>query len=183
MYHQTIIFINGWSVPQFIAQSPWVWNAGQWSEYKTIWLSSKTPTSDRMVKDELDRLQNLIEIYPGCTLAGHSLGAWWASNLALRPNVTIRKMVLWTALGNTKAYPIFNVSKRYYPMSQPPTNTHGPHRVLSFIGTRDLIVPPKSHADKLNDHFNGMAYQLYGGHFFQSNHAAGLKYMKDWIET
>ncbi len=181
--NKTIIFISGWAVPKLIAKSKLVWDKSLWHDYKTIFLNSKTPTSDKMVAQELDSLQDLVESNPGCTLAGQSLGAWWSANLALRPHVTIKKMVLWTPLGDANVYPIFNVSRRYHPMGQHPHVNYGPHRVLTMVGMRDFIVPPEYHARDLNAHFNGIEYKLKGGHFYQLNHAAGLQYMKDWIET
>lgn len=179
---KTIIFINGWQVPKAIAKSKLVWDEEFWPDYRRIWLSSKTPTSDRMVKAELDRLQNLLKMYPDATLAGHSLGGWWASNLALRPGVKIEKMVLLTPLGNANYYPIFNVTPRYHPTNQTTTSNYGPHRVLVYHAKDDLIVPPGAHANLLIRHFGAMDYQLKGGHFYQSNHEEALHYMKDWIE-
>lgn len=181
--NKTIIFISGWMVPKIVGKSPLVWDKDFWSGYKTIFLNSKTPTSDRMVAEELDYLQNIVESNPGCALAGQSLGAWWSANLALRPHVSIKKMVLWTPLGDANAYPIFNVTRRYHPMNQKPTSNQGPHRVLTMIGKYDLIVPPNYHAEELNSHFRGMPYLLEGGHFYQSNHKSALHYMKEWIET
>jgi pimeloyl-ACP methyl ester carboxylesterase len=136
-----------------------------------------------MVQKELDKLEHLLKLYPNATIAGHSLGGWWASNLALRPEVQIKKMVLWTPLGNAEDYPIFNVSPRYHPPNQPITNTHGPHRVLVYSAKDDLIVPPPRHGWRLISHFNAMNYVLQGGHLYQSNHRAALEYMKDWIEV
>lgn len=179
---KTIIFINGWAVPQLIGQSAWVWDREFWSDYKCVWLSSKTPMSDRMVTQELDRLERLLISYPGAVVAGHSLGGWWAANLALRPGVRIGKLVLWTPLGNANYYPIFNVTPRYHPSNQLTTTNYGPHRVLVYSAKNDLIVPPGAHANLLTRHFGAMDYQLEGDHFFQRNHKEALYYMKDWIE-
>ena len=179
---KTIIFINGWAVPKFIAKSPWVWDESFWAGYQRIWISSKTPTSDGMVQKELDRLQTILSKYPGATLAGHSLGGWWSANLALRPEVKINKLVLWTPLGYAGDYPIFNVTPRFHPPHQGPTHNSGPHRVLVLYGKDDLIVPSAHHALPLARHFGALEYRLEGGHFFQSNHRAALRYMKDWIE-
>jgi pimeloyl-ACP methyl ester carboxylesterase len=181
--NKTIIFISGWQVPKFIAKTKWVWDAEFWSDYKCIWISSKTPTSDGMVRRELDRLQSLLRRFPEAAVAGQSLGGWWASNLALRPDVKIRKMVLWTPLGNAEEYPIFNVTPRYHPLNQPLTNTYGPHRVLVYSAKDDLIVPPASHGNRLVQHFSAIGYPLKGGHLYQSNHQEALEYMKDWIEV
>lgn len=136
-----------------------------------------------MVQKELNRLEGLLRLFPGAAVAGQSLGGWWAANLALRPEVKIRKMVLWTPLGNAEEYPIFNVTQRYHPIHQPITNTYGPHRVLVCAAKDDLIVPPGPHGLRLATHFNAMPYQLDGGHFYQSNHRAALNYMKEWIEV
>lgn len=179
---KTIIFINGWAVPKFIAKSAWIWDESFWSGYRRLWISSKTPTSDGMVQKELDRLQHLLSLFPGATLAGHSLGGWWASNLALRPGIQIRKLVLWTPLGNAGYYPIFNVTPRFHPPHQELIHNSGPHRVLVLYGKDDLIVPPNEHALHLARHFRAMEYKLSGGHFFQSNHRAALEYMKEWVE-
>jgi hypothetical protein len=139
------------------------------------------PTSDKMVEKELDRLQNLVELFPGATV-GHSLGAWWGANLALRPEVTINKLVLWTPLCDTEYYPIFNVTQRYNPTIQEGTGNTGPAKVLALIAKDDLIVPPYGHGWRLIQHFKGTGYTLNGGHFYQNNHKAALQYMKYWIE-
>lgn len=115
---KTIIFLSGFCVPQFVSQSKFVWNKPFWSDYQCIWFSSKTPTSDHMVEQELDRLEELMKQHPGAILAGHSLGGWWAANLALRNQFLINKMVLWTPLCDTMEYPIFNVTPRYNPINQ-----------------------------------------------------------------
>lgn len=180
---KTIIFISGWAVPKFIAKSKWVWDKDFWADYKCIWLSSKTPTSDGMVQKELNKLQNLLNLYPDATLAGQSLGGWWASNLALRSEVKIKKLVLWTPLGNAGDYLIFNVTPRFHPPHQELVSNSGPNRVLVLYGKDDLIVPPDAHAHHLSRHFRAMDYKLNGGHLYQSNHRAALQYMKDWIET
>jgi pimeloyl-ACP methyl ester carboxylesterase len=181
---KTIIFISGWAVPKFIAKSKYVWDQSHWSDYKCIWISSKTPTSDSMVEKELIRLQKLLELFPSATLAGQSLGAWWAANLALRPEVFINKLVLWTPLYDTSEYPIFNVSQRYYPKYiNRNENNVGPHKVLTFIANNDLIVPPPIHGINFSKKFLSTIYSLNGGHFYQSNHKTALAYMKDWIEV
>lgn len=180
--NKTIIFISGWAVPKIIAKSKLVWDESHWSDYRCLWISSKTPTSDRMVERELDRLQRLVELFPGATLAGQSLGAWWSANLALRPEVLIKKLVLWTPLCDAGEFPIFNVTPRYHPPNQELLDNKGPHRVLSMIAKDDWIVHPREHGITLAQHFRSTPYTLDGGHFYQSNHKAGLQYMKDWIE-
>lgn len=181
--NKTIIFLSGWMVPKFVSKSKLVWDESFWSDYRCLWISSKTPTSDGMVKRELDRLQHLLELFPGAAIAGQSLGGWWAANLALRPKLNIKKMVLWTPLGNAGAYPIFNVTPRYHPPNQLTNANYGPGRVLIFEAKHDLIVPPQHHAINLVQHFGGLRYTLNGGHFYQSNHRQALEYMKDWIEA
>jgi len=182
--NKTIIFMGGIFIPNWLSKSKFVWEESHWSDYHCIWLKSKIPYSDMMVERELDRLQRLMENNPGATIAGHSLGAWWASNLACRHDCEIAKMVLWTPLVNHEPYPIFNVTARYHPCKQTPNpNNMGPHKVLVCYGNEDLIVPHQDHAHYGVTHFKAMVYRLNGGHLFQYNHKAALKYMKDWIET
>jgi pimeloyl-ACP methyl ester carboxylesterase len=179
---RTIIFISGFMVPKWLAKSRFVWNDSLWKYYRRIYLPSKTPLSDSMVDRELDKLCHLVNLFPDAILAGHSLGAWWAANLACSPNANISKLVFWTPLGDTTDYPIFNATKRHYPPRKTPNpNLIGPHKALTFEGKYDFIVPPKDHSHCLNQHFKGMSYHLKGGHFYQSNHKAGLLFMKDWI--
>lgn len=180
---KTIIFMNGFMIPKILAKSSFVWNDSLWKGYRRIYLSSKTPTSDWVVENELSRLTRLINRYPGAIVAGHSLGAWWGANLACRPECKISKLVFWTPLADTNEYPIFNVSNKYHPINLiPNSHNRGPHETLVFIGKDDFIVPPKNHGHILCDHFDGMPYHLDGGHFFQNNHQQGLNYMKTWIE-
>ncbi len=179
----TAIFISGWAVPKWAARSKLIWDESLWKDYKCIWLDSRTPTSDVMVKWELDQLQYVVSRNPGCALIGQSLGGWWAANLALRPDVYIRKTVLWTPVCDASAYPIFKVSREYHPPYQFLTQNQGPHRVLTLSANRDLLTPADAHGHELSKHFSSMTYTLRGGHFFQSNHKPALQYMKDWIET
>lgn len=181
--NKTIIFISGWQIPKSVAQSKFVWDKTLWRDYRCLWLDSKTPINDWMVEKELDRLAYLLKVFPDATVAGHSLGGWWSANLALRPEILIKKLVLWTPLGDTSTYPIFNVSKRFHPPLQPinPLN-RGPQKALVFYAKNDLIVPPDDHSLQLLKQFDAMPYKLKGGHLFQFNHGAGLRYMKDWIE-
>lgn len=181
--NKSVIFISGWSVPQWLAKTRFVWDERLWSDYECLWLDSRTPSSDWMIKYELDRLQRLVEERPGCALVGQSLGGWWAANLALRFDVSIRKMALWTPVCDASAYPIFKASREYHPPFQFRTRNHGPHRVLTLSAHEDLIVPPDAHGHELSKHFDSTTYKLKGGHIFQSNHKAALNYMKDWIET
>ena len=173
----------GFCVPIFVAKSKWLFNEPMWEGYQTIWLPSPIPRSDIMVEKELDRLERLLGRYPEATLVGHSLGGWWASNIALRPQIQLHKLVLWTPLCHEQDYPIFNVTPRYHPCNQPaPDHAIGPDRVLVLGAKDDLIVPAMSHAHKLVIHFAGQAYHLLGGHFYQRNHQSALNYMKNWIE-
>ena len=180
---KTIIFMSGIFVPKWLAQSKFIWDKFHWEDYHCIWLKSKIPYSDMMVAQELDRLESLIAEYPDATLAGHSLGAWWASNLICRKSVSVKKTVLWTPLTNANHYPIFNVTPRYHPCNQSPNPRNiGPHKVLVAHAQNDLIVPQNSHAFNIMLHFQALSYTLMGGHFYQSNHGAALRFMKDWID-
>ena len=102
---KTIIFLSGIFLPKWIARSKLVWNSSQWSNYNCIWLDSKIPYSDIMVKQELSKLERLIKKYPNAILAGHSLGAWWISNLLCRQSLMVNKTILWTPLVNANQYP------------------------------------------------------------------------------
>lgn len=178
----TIIFLAGFCVPISIMKSKWLFDDSMWKGYRRIWLPSRTPLSDVMVEKELDRLEKLAWMYPQATWVGHSLGGWWASNLALRP-IEIRKLALWTPLCNEQEYPIFNVTPRYHPCNQPVTFNFGIEKVRIFSAKDDLIVPPNNHSYQLARHFTTSMYGLDGGHFYQSNHKLGLFHMKDWIES
>jgi len=136
-----------------------------------------------MVERELHTLTSLVNQFPNVTVAGQSLGAWWAANLACQPQSRIKKLVLWTPLGDANAYPIFNVTQRHHPPHKTP-NKHnvGPHRAAVFAAKDDLIVPPREHSLPLINQFEPTVYRLDGGHLLQSNHKAGLIFMKDWIE-
>jgi pimeloyl-ACP methyl ester carboxylesterase len=180
---RTIIFISGFAVPKWLAKTRFVWENSLWEGYRKIYLPSRTPLSDGMVERELDNLCSLVNQYPNVTLAGQSLGAWWAANLACHPQSKIKKLVLWTPLGDANAYPIFNVTARHHPPFKIP-NKHnvGPHKTAVFCAKDDLIVPPREHAADLITQFQPTVYRLDGGHLLQSNHKAGLIFMKDWIE-
>jgi pimeloyl-ACP methyl ester carboxylesterase len=180
---RTIIFLSGFMIPIWAAKTKFVWNDSLWKDYNKIYLSSKTPLSDGMVDRELDNLCRLVNNFPNVTLAGMSLGAWWAANLASHTECKIKKLVLWTPLGDANAYPIFNVTKRHHPANKTP-NQHnvGPHRCAIFSAEYDLIVPPHFHTKDLISKFDSITYKLDGGHIYQPNHQAGLKFMKDWVE-
>lgn len=181
---RTIIFLNGIGCPITLAKSPFVWHDSQWTEYNRIYQYSRVPTSDTMVERELSRLSQLISQYDNPIIAGHSLGAWWAANLACRPSVSMDRMVLFSPLGTANTYPIFNVSNRYDPAQlHPNPEIVGPHKSLVFYGNMDIIVPHKTHALPLIKKFQPTTYVLKGGHFLQANHLQSIQFMKEWIES
>lgn len=179
----TIIFLSGLAVPKIIAKSKFVWNDPLWQEYNRIYITSKIPTSDVMVEKELERLSAIINKYTDTIVAGHSLGAWWAANLACHKESKFKKLVMLTPLGDTSSYPIFNVTPYFHPWNRVPNKEHyGPHNVLINVSKRDFIVPAEQHGENLIRHFNATRYTLSGGHFYQSNHLAMLKFMQEWID-
>jgi hypothetical protein len=180
---KTIIFLNGFAVPKFLAKTKLFWNDHFWEGYNRIYYTSKVPTSDKMVKEELDNLKKLISQYDEPIVAGHSLGAWWAANLACQDDFKTTKMVFWTPLGNHLAYPIFTASSEHLPLFKfPPTTNCGKDKVLLCYSSSDLIVPHNKHTPGLIESFSPKLYKLYGGHAFQINHKDGLSFMKNWIE-
>jgi pimeloyl-ACP methyl ester carboxylesterase len=182
--NKTIIFMSGICVPQWLAQSKFIWDSNLWKNYNCIWLNSKIPYSDSMVGRELDQLENLVQKYDEVILAGHSLGAWWISNLICRDSVNVEKTILFTPLTDTSQYPIFNATPRYHPCNQLPNiNNIGLHKILIAYGNEDLIVSQTRHAFNLVMHFKAMPVRLEGGHFYQTNHKASLMYIKDWVES
>lgn len=181
--NRTIIFLSGFMVPKFVSKTKFVWDDNLWKDYNRIYINSKVPSSDQMVENELLKLIKLINSYDNVTVAGQSLGAWWAANLACRPKSKINKLVMWTPLTDTSVYPIFNVSNLYYPPYLTANkNNIGLHKSIVFSANHDLIVPAKYHCLDLIKSFNAYNYVLNGGHLLQSNHKAGLNFMKDWIE-
>jgi hypothetical protein len=180
---RTIIFISGFMVPKLIAKSSLVWDDGIWKDYHRIYLDGKTPTSDRMVSQELDKLCKFVNQFPNVTVAGQSLGAWWAANLACQIQSKIKKLVLWTPLCDARDYPFLNVTPRHDPSNKVP-NSHnvGPSRTAVFAANDDWITPHREHGYSLSVRFKATDYSLNGGHYFQSNHKSGLLFMKDWIE-
>jgi pimeloyl-ACP methyl ester carboxylesterase len=180
---QTIVFISGFMVPEALAKSSFVWDDQHWKGYNRIYLPSKTPTSDRMVDRELDRLCKLVNQFPDVVVAGHSLGAWWATNLACHSESKIKKLVCWTPLVNANIFPFFNVTPRHYPLNKLP-NKHnmGPANAAIFHAKNDWILPYELHSFRLGMLLNATIYDLNGGHCYQTNHKAGLHFMKDWIE-
>lgn len=180
---RTIIFLNGLGVLPPVSKTRWIWNDSFWSGYNKIYLTSKLPTSDYLVQKEVDRLSKFTQQFDKPIVAGQSLGAWWAAHIACNPNSNIAKMVLWTPMGDHRPYPIFPASAQAHPLSQTanPNNT-GFDKTIIFAAQYDWVVPVRTHANLLADHFDAKVYRLNGDHFYQTNHKAGLVYMKDWIE-
>lgn len=180
---RTIIFLSGLGVPKILARSRFIWNDPLWQNYRRIYVTTKIPTSDKMVERELANLCQLVNSFTNVAIAGQSLGAWWGANLACYPEANIKKLIMWTPLGDASCYPIFNVTPRHHPMNKSP-NLHnvGAYRTAVFSAKYDIVVPIKEHAITLSNHFDALNYHLDGGHFFQKNHQAGLHFMKEWIE-
>lgn len=176
-----IIFISGWGVPGFLQRTPLVWDDKVWEDYGRIYLSSKTPTSDVMVKNNLQKLNKFVNSFEKPIVIGQSLGAWWAANLACQPDSKIDKLVLMTPLSSLSDYPFFNASPLYYPHNRVPY-IKGPHKVLVGGAKEDLIAPVSWHASKLRWHFNATPYELNGGHYYQKDHKSFLEFTKEWIE-
>lgn len=181
---RTIIFLNGFAVPIGLSKTKFVWDDSIWKDYNRLYYTSKIPTSDQMVARELDNLANIISQYDNPIVAGHSLGSWWATNLAAHNQFKTNKMVLWTPLGDHRPYPIFNATHNYVPhMRDINPNNCGKNKVLLTYASHDLIVPPKKHISGMIKTLNPTIYKLYGGHIFQINHKDGLSFMKEWVES
>jgi len=180
---KTIIFLAGFCVPLSLAKTKFVWNERFWDDYNCVFLCSKTPRSDCGIKKELSRLKTIISKYDQPTLAGHSLGAWWAGHLMMDLDIDIKNAVYLTPLADLQEYPkIFKGYKNFDIFSKKvPQGRAGPHRNLIIHSSIDLITP-KRHANMLIKHFNGIEYQLCGGHLLQTNHDNALLFMKEWIE-
>lgn len=180
---ETIVFLSGFALPKFISKSSWFFEDSFWAGYNRIFYKSKTPTSDEMVVAELENLKRLTNQYPNVTVIGHSLGAWWASNLACDPQSKINKLALWTPLGEASEIPIFTVTQASEPINKTP-NPHniGPDKAFVAYAEYDLIVPYREHALPLANKFQATSLSLNGGHAWQSNHKDGLIIMKDWLK-
>lgn len=176
-----VIFISGWGVPGFLQRTPLVWDDKSWEDYGRIYLSSKMPASDVMVKKHLQKLNKFVNAFDKPIVVSQSLGAWWAANLACQPDSKIDKLVLMIPLSNLSDYPFFNASPLLYPLNREPL-IKGPHKVLVAGARNDIIAPVKDHAERLARHFNATPYELNGGHYFQKDHKAFLQFTKDWIE-
>jgi pimeloyl-ACP methyl ester carboxylesterase len=179
---KTIVFLSGFSVPSFVSKSSWFFEEPFWEGYNTIFYKSRTPTSDRMVVDEMDNLIELMSPYSDVSVVGHSLGGWWAANLACNSQSKISKVALWTPLGIASEFPIFPVSWRSEPGNKI-ANSHnvGPDKVLLAYAVDDLIVPYKEHALPFRKQFDACTYALDGGHMWQTNHKDGLQVLKNWL--
>jgi len=178
---KTIVFLSGFAVPKILAKSKFVWDDKIWEDYNRVYYTSKTPTSDRMVEEELDNLAKLASKYPGAYFAGHSLGAWWLANLASMPNVDISKIVFMTPLVNMNNFPIFNVTESFNPLLRD-KRIWGFDKVCVLLAHRDIIVNPDFHGNFLVNYLQANPYIMYGGHFYQSNHKAALEFVKVWLE-
>jgi predicted alpha/beta hydrolase family esterase len=178
---ETIIFVSGLGVPKILAKSKFVWNDPIWKEYNRVYYTSKIPTSDHMVENEISNLLYLISNYPNCYLAGHSLGAWWILNL-LYKNILVNKVILMTPLLDTKYFEIFNVTERYNPIYKPINLLHGSNKVLTLLSNNDYIVPAEQHSYPIANYLDSSKYILNGGHFFQSNHLDGLFFARNWLK-
>lgn len=180
---KTIIFLAGFCVPLKLAKSKYVWNEKMWSDYNCIFLSSKTPRSEKGVKKELQKLEKIVNSFDKPIIAGHSLGAWWAANLAIHSKADLQKIIFLTPLADLKQYPnIFSYSPKYDVFRfNVPKHKRGPHKNLVIYGNYDLITPSQ-HGLRLSHHFDGMSYYLDGGHLYQLNHHYAISYMKDWVE-
>lgn len=173
----TIIFLSGLGVPKILAKSKFLWNDSFWQENNRIYISSKIPTSDVMVEKELYRLSNIINSFDSPIIMSHSLGSWWAANLACT-KANFNKLVMVTPLCDHSEYPIFNVSSYYNPCNRKPNDGFGAKNTLVYVAKYDLLVPPQSHGFLLAKHFNAQIHQLDGGHFYQTNHNEMLKTIK-----
>lgn len=182
-FMKTIVFLSGFALPKFISKSSWFFEDSFWKDYRRIFYKSKTPTSDKMVVQELENLKQLVNSYSDTIVVGHSLGAWWAANLACLPQSKIKKLALWTPLGVASDYPIFKISQKSELFDKTP-NIHnvGPDKTLVIYAKNDLIVPYKRHAIPLSKKFQAMSLSLDGGHAWQLDHKKGLILLKNWIE-
>lgn len=181
---ETLIFLSGFLCPAWVMKTPYIFDSRLWKDYNTVYLKSKTPTSDQMVKDELLRLTKIVNSYSKPILVGHSLGGWWAANLAHEPNANIHKMVLWTPLGDATIYPMFfgSTANSEFMYKAPNSNLLSPDKTLVVYAKHDLIVPCWRHAWKTASKFRAASVQLNGGHIWQDDHKKGLAILKDWLK-
>lgn len=180
---KTLVFLSGFAVPSFISRSSWFFEETFWDGFNCVFYKSKTPTSDEMVNQELENLNKLISPYQDVSVIGHSLGCWWASNLACYDNSKINKLALWTPLGIANDFFIFTSSNESEPLFKKtkPENM-GPDKSLVVYAYKDLIVPYTRHAVPLINKFQAASLSLDGGHIWQSDHKKGLSILKDWLK-
>jgi pimeloyl-ACP methyl ester carboxylesterase len=176
----TILFLSGFGAPAIASKSWLFFDEKSW-KMKTIFYKSKTPTSPAMVENEIENLADLVA-QDDTHVVGHSLGAWWAANLACRSYSKINKMVLWTPLGLAGVFPFFRAARHQEPFNGTP-NKHnlGLDKTLVVCAKYDLIVPYVAHALPLIDKFKAESLFLTGGHLYQIDHAKGLSTMKQWL--
>lgn len=176
-----IIFISGLSVPNCLGKTKYVWNDKLWKNYNRCYLRSYIPVSDFAAYRKLNELSNLINSLENPILIGQSLGSWWAANLVNLNKVNIKKLILLTPLVSVKKIPFINVSVKLNPLRVKP-NLSGPDKVLVCHGKYDMLCPTINNSYQLIKHFNAMEYAMNGGHFFQTDHEACLRFMQDWID-
>lgn len=169
---KTIFFLSPFLITESVAKSKLYWNHSLWGEYNTVYIRSKLPKSDNMVKKELNRLNNLINLFPNVILIGNSLGAWWAGNLACQPS-NIKAVVLIDTIINDDYNVLINATQKYSIM----------HRIPYISGpTKILACATQSHSC-VHRHFNAIPYLLDNGFFRAKNYESCLNFTKDWIEV
>ena len=181
---KTIIFLSGFALPNIISKSSLFFDRNFWSNYNTIFYKSKIPISDSMVNQEIESLTKLTNQYVvnDLVVVGHSLGAWWAANLACNPDFKANKLALWTPLGIANMFPIFLSSNKSEPLFKTPNiNNIGINNTTVIYAKYDLIVPYQQHALPLIKMFKADSLCLNGGHAWQLDHKYGLTYLKNWI--
>lgn len=176
----TVLFLSGFGAPEFASKSQFFFDEKSWKT-KTLFYKSKTPTSSTMVEFELKNLADLVA-QDDTHVIGHSLGAWWAANLACRHYSRINKMVLWTPLGLAGVFPFFKAAWHQEPFNGTP-NLHnvGLDKTLVVYAKNDLIVPYVAHSLPLIDKFKAESLSLNGGHLYQTDHTKGLFAMRQWL--
>jgi predicted alpha/beta hydrolase family esterase len=180
---KTLVFLSGFAVPSFISKSSWFFEENFWENFNCVFYKSKTPTSDEMVTQEIENLNKLISPYQDVSVIGHSLGCWWASNLACHPSAKINKLALWTPLGIANKFFVFtssNKSEPLFKLTKP--EIMGPDKSFVIYANKDLIVPHTEHALPLAHKFQAASLELDGGHIWQSDHKKGLLILKDWLK-
>lgn len=169
---KSIFFLSPFLVTESLAKSKLYWNHSLWNDYNTVYIRSKLPKSDNMVQKELDRLHNLINLFPNVILIGNSLGAWWAGNLACQPS-TIKAIVLIDPIINDQYNFLINATAKYSFMFKDPYIA-GP--------TKALVCANQSHHN-VSKHFKAIPYLLDDAVFRSKNYKACLNFTKDWLEV